>query len=149
MERVTGYKNYDSSEFDRVKPLLDDDDALESLWKKEYSLSTLVAEDQFKSYDDLNKRLKYVLGQKSAPPTVREQEEQYSSFEQSTPTREENVMQELEKSYQRSKSELPSEMKNELNTLSSGSDFNSPDITPSNSSEEDDALSYFQRLAEE
>ena len=58
-------------------------------------------------------------------------------------------MQELEKSYQRSKSELPSEMKNELNTLSSGSDFNSPDITPSNSSEEDDALSYFQRLAEE
>ena len=27
--------------------------------------------------------------------------------------------------------------------------FNAPDITPSNSSDDDDALSYFQRLAEE
>jgi len=150
LKKVAGYWNYDSSEFDRVKPLLDDDDALETLWKKQYSLSALVAEDQFKSYDDLNKRLKYVLGQKSAPSTVREQEEQYSSFEQRTPTREENVMQELEQSYQRSKSELPSDLKNELNSLSDGRDFNSSDITKSSSTEEeDDALSYFQRLAEE
>ena len=150
LKKVAGYWNYDSSEFDRVKPLLDDDDALESLWKKQYSLSALVAEDQFKSYDDLNKRLKYVLGQKSAAPTVREQEDDYSSFER-TPTREENVMEELEQSYRKSKApEMPQSMRDELNNISSGSDFNASDITPSNSSEdEDDALSYFQRLAEE
>jgi len=143
LKKVAGYWNYDSSEFDRVKPLLDDDDALEALWKKQYSLSALVSADQFKSYDDLDKRLKYVLGQKSSPrAAVREQEEEYSSFEQRTPSREENVMQELEESYQRSKSELPSELKNQLNNLSSSE-------TTSNSEEEDDALSYFQRLAEE
>ena len=35
---------------------------MESLWKKQYSLSELVAADQFKSYEDLKKRLGYVLG---------------------------------------------------------------------------------------
>ena len=59
-----GFWNYDKSEFDAVSPLLEDEDALEALWNKEYSLSALVAADQFKSYDDLEKRLKYVLGQK-------------------------------------------------------------------------------------
>ena len=61
-----GYWNYDKSEFAEVSPLLDDDDALEALWKKEYSLAAVTAADQFKSYDDLQKRLKYVLGQKPA-----------------------------------------------------------------------------------
>jgi len=48
-----GYWNYDKSEFDRVAPLLDDDDALETIWKKEYSLTAITASDQFKSYEDL------------------------------------------------------------------------------------------------
>ena len=61
-----GYWNYDKSEFDRVTPLLDDDDALEAVWKKQYSLQAVIGADQFKSYEDLEKRLKYVLGQKSA-----------------------------------------------------------------------------------
>ena len=29
LKKVTGYWNYDSSEFDRVSPLLDDDEAME------------------------------------------------------------------------------------------------------------------------
>ena len=37
-------------------------------------------------------------------------------------------------------------MKNELDSLSEGRDFNSPDIT--SSSEDDDPMSYFQKLAE-
>ena len=32
-KNVAGYRNYDSSEFAAVSPLLDDDDALEALWK--------------------------------------------------------------------------------------------------------------------
>ena len=59
-----GFWNYDKSEFDKVAPLLDDDDALEALWKKQYSLSAITAPDQFKSYEDLERRLKTVLGQK-------------------------------------------------------------------------------------
>ena len=52
--------------------MLDDDDALEALWKKQYSLSALTADDQFKSYEQLENRLKMVLGQKSAPSRVDE-----------------------------------------------------------------------------
>ena len=65
-KNVAGYRNYDSSEFAAVSPLLkdSDDDALEALWKKEYSLAELVATDQFKSYDELKTRLSYVLGNK-------------------------------------------------------------------------------------
>ena len=63
--RKDGYWNYDKSEFDRVSPLLEDDDALEALWKKEYSLAGLTAADQFKTYEQLQNRLQMVLGQKS------------------------------------------------------------------------------------
>ena len=64
-KNVAGYRNYDSSEFTAVTPVLDDDDALEGLWKKESSLQEFVGADQFKSYDDLKKRLEYVLGNKT------------------------------------------------------------------------------------
>ena len=67
LKKVAGYWNYDSSEFAAPSPLLDDDDALEAVWKKQYSLAGLVAADQFKSYEDLDKRLKMVLGAKPAP----------------------------------------------------------------------------------
>jgi len=49
---------------------LDDDDALEALWKKENSLAELVANDQFKSYDELKTRLSYVLGNKKVTQDV-------------------------------------------------------------------------------
>lgn len=129
IRKVEGYWNYDKSEFDSPSALLDDDDALEALWKKEYSLSAIVAPDQFKSYEDLEKRLKYVLGQKSARAAVQEQEDEFESYTQ-TPSKEESVIAELEQSYARSKS--PS----------------LPKIETSDE-DEDDALSYFQRLAED
>ena len=69
-KNVAGYRNYDSSEFTAVTPLLDDDDALEGLWKKEFSLAELVANDQFKSYDELKTRLSYVLGNKKVTQDV-------------------------------------------------------------------------------
>ena len=128
-KNVAGYRNYDSSEFARPEPLLDDDDAMEAIWKKEYSLAAVVAPDQFKSYEDLERRLKSVLGQKSAARAVAEQEEVYESYTQA-PTAESRVVEELEQSYARSKSpSLP--------------------VVNSVDEDEDDALSYFQRLAEE
>ena len=68
-KNVAGYRNYDSSEFAAVSPLLDDDDALESLWKKQFSLAELVANDQFKTYEELKTRLDYVLGNKKTATT--------------------------------------------------------------------------------
>jgi hypothetical protein len=127
-----GYWNYDKSEFDRVAPLLDDDDAMEAIWKKEYSLTAVTAPDQFKSYEELERRMNMVLGQKTAPAQSRavvEQEDEYESYSV-TPTAESRVVEELEQSYARSKSPtLP--------------------VVNSADEDEDDALSYFQKLAEE
>ena len=75
-KNVAGYRNYDSSEFAAQSPLLDDDEAMEGLWKKQSSLEEFVGADQFKSYEDLKKRLGYVLGNKtSARPTFDESHE--------------------------------------------------------------------------
>ena len=73
-KNVAGYRNYDSSEFTAVTPLLDDDDALEAVWKKENSLKEFVESDQFKSYDDLKKRLEYVLGSKRPTTSIEEED---------------------------------------------------------------------------
>ena len=133
-KNVAGYRNYDSSEFAAVSALLDDDEAMEGIWKKQYSLEEFVAPDQFKSYDDLKKRLDYVLGNKGTPKfqdqeTIEEEEEfRAQNRGDSNP--------------------VPQSMKNELDSLSEGRDFNSPDITNSSSEDEDDALSYFAKLAE-
>jgi hypothetical protein len=140
IRKVEGYWNYDKSEFDKQAPLLDDDDALEAIWKKEYSLSALIAADQFKTHEELEKRMNYVLGisQTSTPTQSRaivEQESDFESFSQK-PSREENVMGELEESYRKSKSNpLPENMKKELNNLSSSDE------------DEDDAMAYFSKLA--
>jgi len=115
-KNVAGYRNYDSSEFAAVTPLLDDDDALEGLWKKQYSLAEIVAADQFKSYEDLKKRLEYVLGSKrpAQDPDVYEEDNDRGYAE-------------------------------ELVTAA----VSAPQTTSTVDKDEDDALSYFAKLAEE
>ena len=124
LKKVAGYWNYDSSEFDKVAPLLDDDDALEAVWQKQYSLSSLVAADQFKSYEDLDKRLKMVLG---AKPAARRYDEETAN--------EDNDRGSYSPDFNRAKQTVESAVAS----------------TPiaSASEDEDDALSYFQKLAEE
>ena len=116
IKKVAGYWNYDSSEFAAPAPLLDDDDAMEAIWKQEYSVAELVAPDQFKSYEDLKKRLDYVLGLTVAP--------------------------------KRQDPEVIDE-DNNLEDLSEGRAV--VDTTPSSvntDEDEEDALSYFAKLAE-
>ena len=120
IKKVAGYWNYDSSEFARPGTLGDfSDDELEAIWTKEYSLEEISAPAQFKTYDELKKRLDYVLGvtKPASRPVVDEEvadeEEEYKP--------------------------VPQDLKAELNSLSS----------KSSDDDEDDALSYFQRLAEE
>jgi len=79
-KNVAGYRNYDSSEFAAVSPLLDDDDAMESIWKKELSLSEFVAPTQFKTYDELKVRLEYVLGKRGAKPVAQDPEIEEEEF---------------------------------------------------------------------
>ena len=61
IRKVDGYWNYDKSEFAAPGQLLDTDDELEEVWKKEYSLKTFVDPDQFKNYDELKEKLNRVL----------------------------------------------------------------------------------------
>jgi hypothetical protein len=129
LKKVAGYWNYDSSEFAAPSPLLDDDDALEALWKKQYSLQALVAADQFKSYEDLEKRLKMVLGQKQAP----------ARYDEETADEDNSRGSYTPDFNSRDIKPVPPNLKEELNNLS-----------PTKTDEdEDDALSYFQKLAEE
>jgi hypothetical protein len=62
IRKVEGYRNYDKSEFDDPRPLLEDDEKMELTWKKAHSLKELVDPKNFKSYDELKARLDKVLG---------------------------------------------------------------------------------------
>ncbi len=113
-KNVAGYRNYDSSEFAATSALLDDDDAMEAVWKKEHSLAELVAADQFKSYDELKTRLGYVLGNKQVRNDAETVEQEVEDVRASAPVAE---------------------------TVESVSKASASD-------DDDDALSYFQQLAE-
>jgi len=121
IRKVDGYWNYDKSEFAAPAPLLKDDDAMEAIWKTEYSLQALVATDQFKSYEDLKKRLDYVLGVKKAPARVdvevRNEDNARGSYKPDFASH---------KAAEEAVSAAPA----------------------ASNDEEDDAMSYFQKLAE-
>ena len=110
-----GYWNYDKSEFAPSSALLEDDDELETIYKSLNNLNDFVSPSEFKSYEDLKKRLDYTLGLKGTPKyqdpeTIGEDEEVESS-----------------RSVKESVSVRPS--------------------TSSDDENEDDALSYFSKLA--
>jgi hypothetical protein len=124
LRKVEGYWNYDKSEFSDPSPLLDDDDELEKVYKNLYDLNEFTDEKNFKSYEELKKRLDYVLGNRGVPkmqdPETVAEEQQFEAER-----RGENVKS-----------------------------FNDDDITLNTSSsvddeDEDDALSYFQKLAQD
>ena len=122
IKRVAGYWNYDSSEFAIQGPLLDEDDEMEAIWKKQYSLAEFLAPSQFKSYDELKTRLEAVLGKSNSRPAPVDEEV------------------EDEDDYRGPARDLDDDLRSELNSLSSSS---------RDEDDEDDTLSYFQRLAEE
>ena len=134
LKKVAGYWNYDSSEFARPSALLGgDDDALENLYKGLHDLNAFVDPKEFKSYEDLKKRLDFTLGIKGTPK-MQDQE-----------TVEEEAQWERER-----KGDFSESTTYNVPTASSDGGFNDPDIMGSSSNEddEDDALSYFQKLAE-
>ena len=85
---------------------------METTWKSQHSLEAFTSKDQFKSYEDLERRLNLVLaiGQRPVAPTV--DDEEYEVVAPPTPVATTPVKEEA--------------------------------IV-----EDDDALSYFARLAEE
>ena len=116
IRKVDGYWNYDKSEFEGVSPVLDDDDALEKMWKTQYSLAEFSAPTNFKSYDELKTRLDTVLSGTVATSNV---VNMATSFDDSP---EETVV---------------------VDTTEE------PAPTVSVTEEDEDTMSYFEKLAEE
>lgn len=114
-----GYWNYDKSEFDSPTTLGDfGDEVLETIWKKTHSLQEFVNPENFKSYEQLGTRLNSVLGKKSQP-------KQDESFSDEDDNRESN-------------SKFSEDISSELSSL----------VKSKSDEDDDDSLSYFQRLAE-
>jgi hypothetical protein len=124
IRKVEGYWNYDKSEFEKPSALLDDDDKLERIYKGLNDLNEFSAAKNFKSYEDLKKRFDYVLGAKAPvrqdPETV-EEDQQWES-----------------------------ERRGESSPSRSTPSFEIPRTPTQEEDDEDadDALSYFQKLAE-
>jgi hypothetical protein len=71
IRQVDGYRNYDKSEFDSSSELLGgDDDALEKTYEGLYSLAGFLERKNFKSYAELETKLNRVLGIGSTAPTT-------------------------------------------------------------------------------
>jgi hypothetical protein len=64
IRKVDGFWNYDKSEFEAPSAILDDDSAIERIWKEQYSLADFTAPSNFKSYEELKTRLDAVLSGK-------------------------------------------------------------------------------------
>ena len=119
IRKVDGFWNYDKSEFEAPSALLDDDDALEEMWKKQYSLAEFTASTNFKSYDELKTRLDTVLsGTVSTKDNV---------VNMTTPF-----------------DDSPSET-----VVVDTTEEPAPTVSVSSTDEEDDTMSYFEKLAED
>tara|TARA_Y100001960_G_scaffold16181_1_gene14656 strand:+ start:109 stop:999 length:891 start_codon:yes stop_codon:yes gene_type:complete len=104
IKKVAGFWNYDSSEFDSVAAISSDDNELEALYNKEHSLEAFTSKSEFKSYDDLQRRLNLVLGS-PAPRVTTVDDEEYepvaaptSSFREKvaakpSPVKEESIVE--------------------------------------------------------
>jgi hypothetical protein len=67
IRNVEGYRNYDKSEFESPSPISNEDSVIEKIWGQQHSLTTFLDAKNFKSYDDLKKKLTMVLAA-GAPP---------------------------------------------------------------------------------
>jgi len=121
---VAGYWNYDKSEFAAPAALAADDDTLEKIWRQANSLQEFVAPSNFKTYEELEERLNLVLGITQTPSVARAQV--------ARPTLDEEIADEEDFVAPRREPSLPKV------AATVGAD-----------EDEDDALSYFARLAEE
>lgn len=121
---VDGYRNYDKSLFDSSSEFLDsDEDELEKVWKQEYSLSELIDDKNFKSYDELKQKLNRALGldDASIPAST------FAEAPKPQPAKQTKTIEE----------DIPFDNPTPISKDTSVSD------------DDDDGLSYFEKLAQE
>jgi len=121
LRKVDGYWNYDKSEFDVPSALLNGDDAeLEALWGKQHSLKEFTEPTNFKSYDELKTRLNTVLSGTTTVGNVTDMQTGEAFDDSPTTT-----------------------------TVVDTPEEPAPSVSVSNTEDDDDTMSYFEKLAEE
>jgi len=68
--RSVNFPNYDESVFLTPGALSEDETELEEIWKNEHSLKEIVDPKNFKTYEELKKRLDEVMGYSEGSPTT-------------------------------------------------------------------------------
>jgi len=122
IRQVEGYRNYDKSEFDSQSELLDgDDEGLEKIYESLHSLQEFVDPKNFKTYAELQTKLNRVLGLGGVPVTGSAMDDDGTD---TIPF------------------EAPAKVK-------AAPQAKVADAAPSSEVDEDDSLSFFEKLAEE
>jgi len=124
MRKVDGYPNYDQSVFLEPSPVADSDEEILAIANKQYRLGEFTDAKNFKSYDELKKKLDAVLsGTGAAPKTAAD----VANEEDELPWKPEPV-------------------------VAKSAPAPTPKVSKAPAMEEDDdddALSYFQKIADE
>lgn len=119
IRNVEGYRNYDKSEFDTPRPLLDDDDKMEKTWKSQFSIKEFTDPSNFKSYDELKQKLYTVLALDGVQQSVETPNQEPASYNLETSAKAAPV---------------------------AAAPLSTVEAAPAQ--DEDESLSFFQRLAE-
>lgn len=130
IRNVEGYRNYDKSEFDTPRALKEDDSELEKLWKTQHSIKEFIDPENFKSYDELKQKLYSVLAldgaDDNAPQYDQRHNESYEAMSKGSAVAAAPVLS--------SADAMPIQ--------------EAACTAPSTPEEDDESLSFFQKLAE-
>jgi len=130
IRQVDQQTNYDSSEFEKMSQFLPTDEEMSAVYDQEYTLKELNDKDKFKEFPELEKRFNRVEGGEKSTATAETIDE--------TPSQEKTIS---EKPKFKNKAAEP-EKEKEAVVSESTKDENGFD-------EDDEAMNYFQNLAEE
>ena len=125
IRKVDGYWNYDKSEFDSAAPLFDDEDKLTEIYNSLFSLSDVIAPNEFKTYEELKEKLERVLGLSGGVAT----------------STAESIAEDLE--------EVPWSNVNKDAVAEQPVIASAESTSPTSVEEEGTAMDYFKRLAED
>ena len=75
IRKVEVYRNYDKSEFESKSPLFDNDEDMSAVYNAEHSLEAFLAPSNFKSYDELKKKLEKVLAEPTSGASYRNEDD--------------------------------------------------------------------------
>ena len=122
IRKVDGYWNYDKSEFDKPAPLFDDENRLNEVFGSIHSLSGIITPSEFKTYEELQEKLQRVLGTTGSNSTA------------------ESIAQD--------EGEVPWANVN-TETVATEPVIESVETSAGVSADEDDAMDYFKKLAQD